>query len=147
MTLEKYSIGVGDRFGYQGAAQLRALQLAEKQGVKVIPVWNKSNREHSIIGTNPEDTRREADAAVKVTGWKEPYHVDADHIGINNVDKFIPYCDFFTLDVADFIGKASAASDLETFEHSLAKFKGKLQIPNAAREFIVTDETIRTIGA
>ncbi|MGD1043896.1 MAG: hypothetical protein ABR936_01060 [Bacteroidota bacterium] len=53
MILEKYSIGVGDRFGYQGAAQLRAFQLAEKKGVKVTPVWNKSNHEHSIIGTNP----------------------------------------------------------------------------------------------
>jgi tagaturonate epimerase len=147
MILEKYSIGVGDRFGHQGAAQLRALQLAGKQGVKVIPVWNKSNREHSIIGTNPEDTRREADAAVKLTGWKESYHVDADHIGISNVDKFLPSCDFFTLDVADFIGKASTTSDLEIFEHSSAKFKGTLHIPNAAREFIVTDETIRTIGA
>jgi len=146
MILEKYSIGVGDRFGYQGVAQLRALQLAEKQGVKVVPVWNKSNREHSIIGTNPEDTRREADAAVKATLWKEPYHVDADHIGINNVDKFIPYCDFFTLDVADFIGKATTASELATFEHSLAKFKGSLQIPHAGREFIVTDDVIRTIG-
>lgn len=146
MILEKYSIGVGDRFGYQGAAQLRALQIAEKQDVKVVPVWNKSNREHSIIGTNPEDTRREADAAVKTTGWKEPYYVDADHIGINNVDKFIPYCDFFTLDVADFIGKAVTASELETFERSSGKFKGKLQIPNASRDFIVTDEIIRAIG-
>ena len=146
MILEKYSIGVGDRFGYQGAAQLRALQLAEQHGVKVVPVWNKSNREHNIIGTNPEDTRREADAAVKATGWKEPYYVDADHIGINNVDKFIPFCDFFTLDVADFIGKAATGSELATFEQSLAKFKGTLQIPHAGREFIVTDDVIRTIG-
>jgi tagaturonate epimerase len=146
MVLEKYSIGVGDRFGHQGAAQLRALQLAEKEGVKVIPVWNKSNREHSIIGTNPEDTRREADAAVKATGWKESYHVDADHIGISNVDKFIPSCDFFTLDVADFIGKATTGSDLETFEHASAKFMGKLQIPKVSREFMVTDDMIHTIG-
>jgi tagaturonate epimerase len=146
MTLETYSIGVGDRFGHQGAAQLRALQLAEKQGVNVIPVWNKSNREHSIIGTNPEDTRREADAAVILTEWKQSYHVDADHIGISNVDKFLSSCDFFTLDVADFIGKPTTGSELESFERSTATFKGKLQIPDASREFIVTDEMIHTIG-
>lgn len=31
----------------------------------VIPVWNKSNREHVIIGSNPEATRHAADAAVE----------------------------------------------------------------------------------
>jgi tagaturonate epimerase len=146
MILEKYSIGIGDRFGHQGAAQLQALLLAKKQGVKVIPVWNKSNREHTIIGTNPEDTRCEADAAVKATGWNEPYHVDADHIGIGNVDKFIPSCDFFTLDVADYIGRAAPGPDVATFEKSLAPFKGKLRIPGMSREFVVTDEMIHTIG-
>jgi hypothetical protein len=146
MVLEKYSIGVGDRFGFQGVAQLRALQRAAEQGVNVVPVWNKSNREHTIIGTNPEDTRREADIAVQMTGWKESYYVDADHIGINTVDKFLSSCDFYTLDVTDFIGKAPAASDLESFMRSSAKFKGNLQIRNASREFLVTDETIHAIG-
>jgi hypothetical protein len=146
MVLEKYSIGIGDRFGYQGAAQLRALQLAASQGVNVIPVWNKSNREHSIIGTKPEDTRREADTAVQVTGWKEPYHIDADHIGITNVDKFLSSCDFFTLDVADFIGKIPVSSDLETFVQSLHEYNGKLHIPNASREFMVTNDTLRALG-
>ena len=61
MNLPKYSIGVGDRFGLEGAAQLRALQRAASEGVRVVPVWNKSNREHSIIGTRPEDTRRAAE--------------------------------------------------------------------------------------
>ena len=145
-SLEKYSMGVGDRFGFQGAAQLQALQRAASQGVTVIPVWNKSNREHSIIGTKPEDTRREADAAVQQTGWKQPYHVDADHIGIANVDKFIPSCDFFTLDVADFIGKLPAASDLERFARACEQFKGNLRIPLTSKEFPVTDETIRVIG-
>ena len=145
MVLEKYSIGVGDRFGFQGVAQLRALHRAVEQGVNVVPVWNKSNREHTIIGTNPEDTRREADAAVKTTGWKEPYHVDADHIGISNVDKFLSSCDFYTLDVADFIGKAPEASDLESFVRSAKNFEGNLQIRNASREFLVTDKTIRAI--
>ncbi len=146
MRIEKYSIGVGDRFGHQGIAQLKALQLAEKQGIKVVPVWNKSNREHTIIGTNPEDTRREADVAVKETGWTNSYYVDADHIGISNVDKFIPHCNFFTLDVADYIGKAAEASELETFERSNEKFIGNLQIPGVNRDIVVTKESIKAIG-
>ena len=58
MKLSKYSIGVGDRFGHQGKAQLHALLKAAELGVEIIPVWNKSYREHQIIGSTPSDTRR-----------------------------------------------------------------------------------------
>jgi tagaturonate epimerase len=147
MNLEKYSIGVGDRFGHQGNAQLQAFLTAKQSGVDVVPVWNKSNREHTIIGTNPEDTRREADAAVKKMGWKGAYHVDADHIGLSNVDKFMAHADFFTLDVADFIGKAPADDDLQAFEKSLAKYIGKLDIPGVKRDIAVTADSLHSIGA
>ena len=86
MEIEKFSIGIGDRFGRQGLAQLRAVQQAERAGVVVVPVWNKSFREHSLIGTKPDDVRAEADDAVRRAGWKHPYHVDADHIGVKTVD-------------------------------------------------------------
>ena len=69
-----------------------------------VPVWNKSNREHDIIGTEPISTREEADAAVKALNYKGQYFVDADHINLNNVDRFIDASDFFTIDVADYIG-------------------------------------------
>jgi hypothetical protein len=94
MQIEKFSLGIGDRFGREGLAQLRAIQQAEKAGVVVVPVWNKSNREHSLIGTTPDDVRAEADEAVSVAGWKHAYHVDADHIGVKTVDKFLAGSDF-----------------------------------------------------
>jgi len=147
MVLEKYSIGIGDRFGHQGNAQLQAFLTAKNLGVDVVPVWNKSNREHIIIGTNPEDTRREADAAVKKMGWRGAYHVDADHIGLGNVDKFMAHADFFTLDVADFIGKAPADADLHAFEQTLVKYEGKLNIPGVQRDITVTEDSLRKIGA
>ena len=109
MTLEKYSMGVGDRFARQARAQLCACMQAAKEGVDVIPVWNKSNREHQIIGSTPASVRAAADAAVKALGWTRPYHVDADHIRVDTVDGFIPCSDFFTIDVADWIGKPAAA--------------------------------------
>ena len=43
IKLEKYSIGVGDRFAHQAKAQLQACILACEAGAEVIPVWNKSN--------------------------------------------------------------------------------------------------------
>jgi tagaturonate epimerase len=51
MRLPEYSIGVGDRFAHQGAAQLDALALAGREGVEIAPVWNKSHREHTIVGS------------------------------------------------------------------------------------------------
>ena len=114
--LAKYSMGVGDRFGREGRAQLAAFQkLAQWQGVVVAPVWNKSNREHTIIGTKPESVRQEADAAVREGQWKQPYYVDADHISMKNVDGFIAASDFFTLDVADYIGETMDEGDIYGF--------------------------------
>ena len=64
MKLGKYSFGIGDRFNHQGKAQLEALIRARKAGVEIIPVWNKSNREHMIVKSTPQQTRKEADEAV-----------------------------------------------------------------------------------
>ena len=109
MILEKYSFGVGDRFGREGNAQLRAIQEINRMGFPVVPVWNKSNREHELVGSTQEAVRQEADAAVKTNGWKESFYVDADHITLNNVDNFLEYSDFFTIDVAQFIGRPPEA--------------------------------------
>ena len=106
MIIGKYSFGVGDRFAHEGINQLKALIEAEERfGVRFVPVWNKSNREHQIVGTEPMETRLEADAAVNALGYEGQYFVDADHINLTNVDRFIEPSDFFTIDVADYIGK------------------------------------------
>ena len=89
MKLEKYSFGIGDRFGQQGEAQLKALIKAKELGIEMVPVWNKSNREHQIIKSSPADTRKEADQAVSALGWDLPYYVDADHINIVTVNPFM----------------------------------------------------------
>ena len=65
MKLEKYSLGMGDRFLHQGEAQLRAVIEAGHAGVPITPVWNKSDREHKIVGTEPVSLRQEADAAAE----------------------------------------------------------------------------------
>ena len=112
MTIGKYSFGVGDRFAHEGINQLKALIEAEERfGVHFVPVWNKSNREHQIVGTEPIETRREADAAVKALNYKGQYFVDADHINLTNVDRFIDSSDFFTIDVADYIGKTGTIEE------------------------------------
>ena len=115
LELPRFSIGVGDRFAHQAKAQLQACIMAADAGVEVVPVWNKSNREHMIIGSEPSATRAAADAAVKELGWTKPYFLDADHINLKTVGRFLDPCDFFTLDVADLIGQPAEAEDVKAF--------------------------------
>jgi len=135
LTLPRFSVGVGDRFAHQAKAQLAACIKAAEAGVEVVPVWNKSNREHTIIGTEPSQTRKAADAAVKELGWKEPYFVDADHITLKTVERFLEPCDFFTLDVADEIGKAAKPEDVEAFVARHPELIGEVRIPRIAEPF------------
>ncbi len=88
---------------------------AAREGVEVAPVWNKSHREHSIVGSLPGSARTAADAAVRELGWSGPYFVDADHINFGNLDGFLGPCDFFTIDVADAIRRPPAHGEAEAF--------------------------------
>ncbi len=133
--MPRFSVGVGDRFAHQAKAQLQACMLAAEAGVEVVPVWNKSNREHTIIGSEPSATRAAADAAVKELGWTKPYFLDADHINLNTVARFLAPCDFFTLDVADLIGKAAAPKDVAAFVAKHPELIGEVVIPRIDAPF------------
>ena len=146
MLLPKYSIGVGDRFGHQGPAQLDALLRAAERGMQIAPVWNKSHREHTIVGSSPRDVRSEADAACRARGWSGPFFVDADHVGLRNVDAFLDSSDFFTLDVADSIGTPPAADDLARFVVKYKQYVGRLQLPGLDAPLEITEETIARAG-
>lgn len=135
LTLPKFSIGVGDRFAHQAKAQLAACVLAAEAGVEVVPVWNKSNREHTIIGSEPVQTRAAADAAVKELGWTKPYFLDADHINLKTVPRFLDPSDFFTLDVADLIGKPAKPEDVQAFIAAHPELIGKVEIPGIEKPF------------
>ncbi|HXS11082.1 MAG TPA: tagaturonate epimerase family protein [Acidobacteriaceae bacterium] len=135
LRLPKYSVGVGDRFAHQAKAQLAACIKAKEAGIEVAPVWNKSNREHTIIGSEPKGTRQAADAAVKALGWKTPYFLDADHINLKNVERFIAPCDFFTIDVAEEIGKPAQREDVEGFVSRHPELVGEVRIPRIAAPF------------
>jgi tagaturonate epimerase len=142
IELAKYSIGVGDRFAHQAKAQLRACMLADERGVEVIPVWNKSNREHVIIGSEPASARAAADEAVKALNWKRPYHLDADHINLGTVDRFIESCDFYTIDVADWIGKPAEKVSIAEFAARHPELTGDINIPGVANPLRTTYEFV-----
>jgi tagaturonate epimerase len=147
LSLAKYSIGVGDRFAHQAKAQLRACLLAAEQGVEVIPVWNKSNREHTIIGSEPGSVRASADAAVRELKWAKPYHVDADHIRLETVDRFLSASDFYTIDVADSIGHPAEPTAVAAFVPRHLDLVGKLTIPGIAEPFTTTRDDVERVAA
>jgi hypothetical protein len=145
LKLEKFSFGVGDRFAHQAKAQLKAFILAAQQGVEVTPVWNKSNREHVIVGSEPAGGRAAVEAAVKALGWKKAYHVDADHIGLATVDRFIPHSDFYTIDVADWIGKPADARAVDAFINAHPELVGRISIPQIEWPFQTTAADVRGV--
>lgn len=142
MKIEKYSFGLGDRFFHQGKAQLQAIEKAREAGVDIAPVWNKSDREHVIVGTEPQSLRDEADAAVAALDWKGNYYVDADHITLKTVDRFLNCSDFFTLDVGDDIGEKASDEDIASFVNKHNRYTGTLEISGAG-SFEVTTEMLK----
>ena len=146
MKIEKYSFGVGDRFAHQGEAQLKAILKAKEAGIDIVPVWNKSNREHQIIHSSPKDTRAEADQATTSLGWTDSYYVDADHINLSTVDNFLNHSDFFTLDVADYIGKSANPSEIESFLEKYRHYTGELKIPGLDETFFVSHSDLERIA-
>ncbi|MFW5900913.1 MAG: tagaturonate epimerase family protein [bacterium] len=145
MDLEKYTFGIGDRFAHQGKAQLNALIKAEKAGVHVAPVWNKSFREHQTVGSNHAETKKEADEAINALNWPGNYYVDADHINLSNVGEFLDYANFFTIDVADHIGEKANENDINHFLKSSSILTGDTKIPGIKDSSQITEEKIRGI--
>jgi len=146
MRLEKLTFGVGDRFAHQAAAQLRAFQKAAKMGVDVVPVWNKSNREHKFVGSEPASVRAAAQAAVEKLGWSKSWYVDADHIQRATVDPFLDCSDFFTIDVADYIGTAIDEEAITRFVNAHGELIGDLELPGIQAAYSVDRDFVTRVA-
>jgi tagaturonate epimerase len=146
LELERFSFGVGDRFGHQAKAQLKAFQMLAEQEIAVTPVWNKSNREHTFIGSHPQSVFDAAQAAVRTLGWTRPWHVDADHIRLDTVDRFLSCSDFFTIDVADAIGQPAPAGMVKAFAERHPELAGTVQIAGISQAFEMAREEVERIA-
>jgi len=145
LTLERYTFGVGDRFAQQATAQLAAFQKVLAEGVEVIPVWNKSNREHLFVGSEPASVAAAAKAAVEKANWSQPWHVDADHIRLETVDRFLASSDFFTIDVADNIGQTPSDEQVADFLNRHPELQGQISIPGLAAPLDISTERLAAI--
>ena len=147
LILEKYSFGMGDRFAHQASAQLRACAQIVALGIDVTPVWNKSHREHAIVGSCPSSVRTAAEEAIRKLNWAGPFYIDADHIRPETVDAFVDSSDYYTLDVADAIGQPAASDDIEAFIARHPDLIGTTSIPNIEAPFVTAPGDIETIAA
>lgn len=146
LSIDRFSFGVGDRFAHQAAPQLAAFQRLEKDGVIAVPVWNKSNREHSFIGSEPASVLAAARDAVETLRWAHPWHIDADHIRLETVDRFLESSDFFTIDVAESIGVAPSPTDLDAFIDRHPELIGSLQFEGIDEPIQLTRTTVEAIA-
>ena len=143
MKLAKYSIGIGDRFGHQGKALLKAVLKAQEGGINLAIVWNKSFREHKITNTQPINVLKEAQEAVNALNWKGDYYIDADHINLSNVELFLDSCNYFTIDVADYIGKNASKQSTEKFIQKYNKYLGEIKLPICEKLINITRKDIK----
>ena len=144
--LPRLSFGVGDRFAHEAEAQLAAFERLAAAGVVVAPVWNKSNREHSFIGSEPASVRAAAAAAVVMRKWPHPWFVDADHIRLETVDRFLESSDFFTIDVADSIGKPAPDADVKAFVSGHAELGKPIALPGITKVFRLSEDSVARIA-
>jgi tagaturonate epimerase len=80
---------------------------------------------------------------VKALQWKLPYYLDADHITLQTVGRFLAPCDFFTIDVADYIGHPAEARDIESFSTRHPELVGSIELAGVDEPFEITRDTVR----
>lgn len=146
MQLPEFTMGIGDRFARQGLAQLAAFQQALARGIEIHPVWNKSNREHLTVDTQPPSVRAEADTAVRTAGWNRPYFVDADHINLGTVDRYIDSADFFTIDVGDAIGGTCINGEVAAFTERHHDSLGALDLSSLGLDATLPPDAVAAIA-
>lgn len=100
-----------------------------------------------IIGTEPGDVRKEADDVTKKANFNKPYFVDADHINFDNVDKFIESSDFFTIDVAAYIGKKTDEDSIKKFVSGSSEYaESELKIEGIKPFPVVSESQITSFA-
>jgi polyisoprenoid-binding protein YceI len=65
---------------------------------------------------------------------------------LGNVDQFIESSDFFTLDVADFIGQTADKTDVDSFVQKYKKYVGSLAIEGIEETLNITEDQIAAIA-
>jgi hypothetical protein len=72
--------------------------------------------------------------------------VDADHIRIDTVDRFIDSSDFFTIDVANYIGKPPSDAELAAFLSRHPELADPISIPGISEPIRISWDSLQAIA-
>ena len=78
--------------------------------------------------------------------WPHPWFVDADHIRLETVDRFLESSDFFTIDVADAIGKPAPEADVKAFVSGHAELGKPIALPGITKVFRLSEDSLARIA-
>src|SRR5207244_2768790 len=70
-----------------------------------------------------------------------------DHIRLETVDRFVTCSDFFTLDVADSIGKPAADDAIRAFVARHPEWSGPVRIAGMARPFVLAEPEVARVAS
>jgi len=144
LKLGKYSVGIGDRFAHQAKAQLQACVQALASGVESysgmeqIEPRARHHRLPACLDAASRQCRRpgaQLEAAV--------VSANADHITLQTFGRFLDACDYYTIDVAEFIGQPAPEGEIESFGNRSAKLLGRIRLDGADDAFEIKPETVR----
>ena len=84
---------------------------------------------------------------MKELGWKLPWFCDADHINLTTVERFLGSCDFYTIDVADSIGKPASQASIDTFVKRHPELAGSIRMEGAEQTIEISPGMLgQTVG-
>ncbi|MBT6463212.1 MAG: hypothetical protein HOK49_11815, partial [Opitutae bacterium] len=84
--------------------------------------------------------------AIRELGWTQPFYIDADHINIDIVDGYTSCSNFFTIDVADSIGKPTDSNQLEAFLNRHPELIGSIEVDGLDSPIQATRDEIGVIA-
>ena len=136
LKLSRYSIGTGDRFAHQAKAQLQACVQALEKGIEVDSGLEQiePRTHHHWLRTSVGSAGCGRSGEGALTGT---IHIscDADHITLQTVSRFLSACDFYTIDVADFIGMPASPADIESFVKRHPELLGRIRLEGIDEHF------------
>jgi len=142
VQIPPFSFGFGDRFSLHGHAFVKAIKELQANGINIFPVWNKSHTEYKSTADTPKQMYLSIKNCAQEASLNQGFGFDADHVTMENIDRYIADCDYFTIDVSNYIRKLAPYDEMDTFIKGNQRYIGRLEVPGMNDAFHVFENVI-----
>lgn len=142
LALGKYSIGFNNSITHPEIAQLAAIQLATNNGIQITPVWNKTYTEHLQTKSTAAEFQNYIEESRKQANWKADYFIDSENITNENIEFFLPHCNYFTFSISDFISNKPTDDKINKLHKLANTFFGTIVIDELSKPISFTENDI-----